>query len=88
MDERAIYEQLTLIFHEVFDRDDILVVPQMVAADVEGWDSLAHIRLIVGIEEAFQIGFTAAESSRFENVGQVVASIRAKISGSAAMMSR
>ena len=66
---------MTPIFHDVFDDDSIVVKPTMVAADVDGWDSLAHIRLVVAFEQEFHVRFTAAEASSFENVGQVVSSI-------------
>jgi acyl carrier protein len=69
---------MTPIFRDVFDDDAIVVKSTMVAADVNGWDSLAHIRLVVALEQEFHVRFTAAEASSFENVGQVVTSIMKK----------
>lgn len=71
-------EQLTPIFREVFDNDAIVVTPVMTAAEVEEWDSLSHIRLMVAIEQAFGIRFTAAEISSFKNVGQLAECIEGK----------
>jgi acyl carrier protein len=75
MTQAEVYARLTPIFHDVFDDESIVVKPTTVAADVDGWDSLAHIRLVVALEQAFHVRFTAAEASSFENVGQVVNSI-------------
>jgi acyl carrier protein len=78
MTESEIFERMTPIFCDVFDDDAIVVKSTMVADDVDGWDSLAHIRLIVALEQEFHVRFSAAEASSFENVGQVVASILSK----------
>ena len=78
MMESDVIEKMNPIFQDVFDDETIVVTPATVAADVEGWDSLAHIRLIVALEQAFAVRFSAAEASSFENVGQVVSSIIAK----------
>ncbi len=45
MEQTAIYAKLTDIFHDLFDDDSIVVTPELTAKDVDGWDSLAHIRL-------------------------------------------
>ena len=60
MDDAAIYAALTPIFEDVMD-EEVELTPQLTAADVEGWDSLSHIRLVVAIEEHFRISFTSAE---------------------------
>ncbi|MFM9975212.1 MAG: acyl carrier protein [Beijerinckiaceae bacterium] len=78
MTEADIFERMTPIFCDVFDDDTIVVKSTMVADDVDGWDSLAHIRLIVALEQEFHVRFSAAEASSFANVGQVVDSILAK----------
>ncbi len=79
MTEDDIYQGITSTFHDIFDDDSIVAVSEMVADDVDGWDSLAHIRIIVALEKSFGISFTAAEASSFENVGQVVSSIQSKL---------
>lgn len=65
-----IYERLTPIFHDVFDDDDIVLTPELTADDVDEWDSLSHIRLVVAVEKALGISFTSAEIASLENVGQ------------------
>jgi acyl carrier protein len=64
-----IIQELTPIFCDVFDDSDLTITKDTTAEDVEGWDSLAHIRLVVSIEKAFGLRFTAAEISDLENVG-------------------
>jgi acyl carrier protein len=78
MDEPQIYARLTEIFTNVFDDDSIELTPELAAKDVDGWDSLAHIRLILTIEKAFKIKFTTTEIGKLENVGELVALIKAR----------
>ena len=79
MDEPQIYQRLTEIFQDVFDEDSIEVTPKLSADDVDGWDSLTHIRLILTIEKAFKIKFSTSEIVKLENVGDLVALIQAKV---------
>jgi acyl carrier protein len=79
MDEQQIFARLTSIFEDVFDEDAIVLTPELTAKDVEGWDSLNHIRLMLTIEKAFKIKFSTSEIGKLENVGALVALIKAKI---------
>ena len=79
MDEAQIYVRLTEIFEEVFDEDSITVTPELAAKDVDGWDSLTHIRLILTVEKAFKIKFSTSEISKMENVGDLVKLIEARV---------
>jgi acyl carrier protein len=74
-----LYERLTPIFHDVFDDDDIVLTPELTADDVDEWDSLSHIRLVVAVEKAFSISFTTAEISRLENAGQFAELVSGKL---------
>jgi acyl carrier protein len=78
MDEPLIYARLTEIFQDVFDEDSIEVTPELSAKDVDGWDSLTHIRLILTIEKAFKIKFSTSEIGKLENVGDLVMRIKAR----------
>jgi acyl carrier protein len=78
MDEPQIYTRLTQIFEDVFDEDSIQVTPELSAKDVDGWDSLAHIRLILTIERAFKIKFSTSEIGKLQNVGELVTLIKAR----------
>ena len=78
MDEPQIYARLAEIFNDVFDEDVIAVTPELSAKDVDGWDSLTHIRLILTIEKAFKIKFSTSEIGKLENVGDLVMRIKAR----------
>ncbi len=76
MDE--IYERLTIIFHDLFDDEDIVLRPMLTAGDVAEWDSLRHIQLILAVQRAFKIKFSAADTANLNNVGELAALISAK----------
>jgi len=78
MDESDIYARLTEIFEEVFDDDSITVTPALSAKDVDGWDSLTHIRLMLTVERAFKVKFSTSEIGKMETVGDLVVLIRAR----------
>jgi acyl carrier protein len=79
MDDAQIYSLLARVFNDVFDDETIEVTPQLTANDVDGWDSLTHIRLILSVEKAFKIKFTNSEIGKLENVGALVGLIRARV---------
>ncbi len=78
MDQTQIYARLTEIFRDLFDDDSIHLTPELSAKDVDGWDSLTHIRLILTVEKAFKIKFSTSEIAKLENVGDLVKLIEAR----------
>jgi acyl carrier protein len=74
-----VWARIGTIFHDVFDDSTIVIRPTMTADEVDGWDSLANIRLIVAIEREFDLKFTSVEISQLENVGQLVALVQSKL---------
>jgi acyl carrier protein len=76
-DTAQIYSKLSDVFCSVFD-DDIVLSPELTAHDIEGWDSLTHMRLIITVQQAFDIKFSAAEVGGLENVGDMVKLIQSK----------
>jgi acyl carrier protein len=65
-------EKLQEVFRDVFGDDDLVIGRNTTAVDVEGWDSMAHINLIVAIEKRFGVKFTARElASTREGDGNV-----------------
>jgi acyl carrier protein len=72
-------DQLREIMWDVFDDDGIVPTEAMTAEDVEGWDSLSHIRLMVSIEKQFKIKFTNAEVEKLLNVGDLLKVINSKV---------
>jgi len=79
MNNAEILEKLSGVFHEVFD-DTIDVNPELTANDVDEWDSLTHIRLMLSVERAFQIKFAASEIGKLKNVGELIQLIGKKLS--------
>ena len=77
MENAEIYQKLTSVFHEVLDEESIMVRPNLTADDVDEWDSLSHIRLVLAVQKAFQTRFSAAQTANLKNVGEFVALIRA-----------
>jgi acyl carrier protein len=78
-----ILPRLTAVFREVFDDDELELKPEMTADDVDGWDSLAHIRLIISVQKAFGIKFSPVEMNRLKNVGDLIALTKDKQSHAA-----
>ncbi|MGD9713342.1 MAG: acyl carrier protein [Thermomicrobiales bacterium] len=64
--------QLQQIFQRVFSDDSIVIRPEMTADDVEAWDSLTHITLIMDVESHFGVRFRNAEVARLKNVGDLI----------------
>jgi acyl carrier protein len=67
------------VFIDVLDHDDIRLTPASTAADVEDWDSLTHIELVVAIEKRFGVKFTLAEIQGYRNVGEMCEGIVRKL---------
>jgi acyl carrier protein len=79
MNEPEIYATLQKVFEDVFDDDSIRVNPDLSANDVEGWDSITHIRLMLTVEKTFKIKLSASEIGKLKNVGDLVTLIKARI---------
>jgi acyl carrier protein len=75
-----VLKQVNDIFKDVLDNDDVVITEPTTADDVEEWDSLSHIQLIVAIEKHFKIRFTSSEITSFKNVGEMCDSIVKKLS--------
>lgn len=72
-------ERLTSIFRNVFQDDSIELAPQMTADDVEGWDSLSHVNLLIAIEIEFGFDFKQNEIQKLNNVGDLISCIEKKL---------
>jgi acyl carrier protein len=79
MERSTILEQLNEIFIDAIDDEDIRLAYETTADDVEGWDSLTHIQLVVAIEKHFKIRFTSNEIQSWKNVGELIDSIESKL---------
>lgn len=79
MEEVEVFAKLTPIFQDVLDNDSIELTRELTAGDVDEWDSLTHVRLIVAVERAFGIKFQSMEIADLKNVGDMVDLIRLKL---------
>lgn len=80
MTHAEVMNRLQGIFHEVFDDEDIVVEDSTTAADIEDWDSLAHMELIAAIEAHFNIHFSLGEINSFANAGEMCDCIVKRVS--------
>lgn len=78
MEKNQVLEEVQDIFRDVLDNEDIILANETVADDIEEWDSLSHIQLIVAIEKHFKIKFSSKEILGWKNVGEMVDCISAK----------
>ncbi|EKX95632.1 acyl carrier protein [Selenomonas sp. oral taxon 138] len=77
--KEEILNDLQLIFQDVFDDEDLVITNESNAEQIEDWDSLSHIRLVVAIEKRLNIKFSFAELRDLKNVGEMIDLIQGKI---------
>ena len=70
-----IIKELQDIFREIFDDDELIISSETTADDIEDWDSLTHLQLIMQIEQSFNIKFTTVQLKNMPNVGAMVDAI-------------
>jgi len=78
MDESEIYTRLTTILRDILDDENLVVTPDLTAAQVSAWDSFSHINIVVAAEHEFHIKFKGAEIEELKNVGEFVSLIAQK----------
>lgn len=79
MTKEEVLNQVQVIFRDVLDEDNLIIEDRTTANDVDEWDSLNHIQLVVAIEKHFKIRFTSSEIQGFSNVGEMCESISKKL---------
>ncbi len=72
MDNASVWTKLTRVFQELFDDNQIVIGHETTADDIEEWDSLSHIQLMIAIEKAFDMRFNTGEIAHLVNVGEMV----------------
>ena len=74
-----IIEQLTPIFREVFDDDSIVITRATTANDIDAWDSLSHMNMVMAVEVQFKIRFALGELPSLRNVGDLADLVQKKL---------
>lgn len=72
MSREDVFNKLNELFRDYFDDEDIVLAEETTADDIEDWDSLEHVNLIVAIEHEFGMKFTMGEVTTMKNVGAMV----------------
>lgn len=78
MEKNQILAEVQEIFRDVLDNEDIVLANETTAEDIEEWDSLTNIQLIVAIEKHFKVKFTSKEILSWKNVGEMIDCISIK----------
>ena len=76
-----LHDRLEEVFRQVFDDEDLLLADEMKATDIEGWDSVTHINLMFGIEQAFGVRFKGNELADMKNIGELKQFLSTKDAG-------
>lgn len=80
MTEEQILNALTEIFRDVFDDPSLVISADTTADDIEGWDSVAHINVVVASEIRFGVKFKTSEIEELKDVGEFVKLIQKRSS--------
>jgi acyl carrier protein len=84
MTKAEITKSLEKLVGEILEVDEISLTPETTADDVPGWDSVAHVNILVTVEATFGVRFDASEISNLSSVGVLVDMIDAKLQGATA----
>ena len=79
MTRAEILEKMTGVFRAVFDDDSLVITEATTADDIEDWDSLEQINILVALEKLFEMKFTAADVENLQNVGGMVDLIEGRL---------
>lgn len=78
MTNGQLLQELTPIFCDVMDLDSIHLTPETSAADIEAWDSLAHIQLVMALSKHFHVTFTTQEITSWQTLADILSTLQAK----------
>jgi acyl carrier protein len=65
-------QKVTEVFRDVFDDDSLVITPETSAADIEGWDSVMHVSLLLNVEKALGVKFTSTQIASMTKVGDML----------------
>ena len=79
MNKEKILQELQPIFQDIFDDEELAVTEETSASDIEDWDSLVQIRIVMAVEKHFSVKFTFEELQVLKNVGDMIDLIQEKV---------
>jgi len=79
MERNEILSRVQEVFREELELDDLELTDETTADDVEEWDSLSHVQLVVALEKAFAVKFSSREILSWDNVGDLISCIQKKL---------
>jgi len=79
MTREDVFTKLTEVFRDVFDNDNIVLKEETVSSDIQDWDSLEFINIVVAVMETFKIKFSIEDLKKLDNVGQLVTLILERV---------
>ncbi len=79
MNNQEIVLRLQEVFRDVFDNEELVITENTSSKDIEEWDSLNNIQLVVSVEHEFNVKFTSVEIPSWKNVGDMAKCITSKI---------
>lgn len=79
MKQEAIRQEIQDIFRDILNKPDFVLRDELVASDVKGWDSFAHVAIMDAIERHFRISFGLGELDQLTKAGDIVTSVVAKL---------
>jgi acyl carrier protein len=77
--DEEILSRITDVVRDQLDDDEITLTQATEANNVDGWDSLAHVRIMIAVEEEFGVRFQTSEITSLKNVGGLVTLVRSKL---------
>jgi acyl carrier protein len=75
----AVIDEIRTVFEKVFDQKDLIIFPKTTSNDIEGWDSMSHVTMLMAVEDHFNIEFKSFEIANLENVGALISLVEKKL---------
>lgn len=75
----TVLDRLNDVFQEVFEDDELVIERNLTANDIDDWDSLTHVSLVLAVEREFDIRLSSSEVTSLKDVGQFIDLIEEKM---------
>ena len=72
-------EKIQEIFKDVFDNEELLISQETTSKDIDEWDSMAQIDIIVALENEFGLKFTIEEVQKLTSIKSMISTLSKKL---------